>query len=311
MQTQLSPPQNGNNKPLTLLFFWDYDTQWGGDRSRSGNGKRDWGYLEFENTERLLELHAQYEVPACFAVVGAAALPGDRPYHDPTQIKRIHELGHEIGSHAFKHDWLPGLNRQELLKTLRRSKEALEQCIGSEVVAFVPPYNQPLDYPARWAISLSERLEARRDRTDMKLLCNALRETGYRFCRIAYSPLPVKIIERLSGYKMIERPGLETISGITCARLNSPGGFDGPVLKLLRRHATRGGVFVVYGHPHGLHSGTSQNESWLVPFLEEVRSLQRQGYLKVRLPRDLVQSNCSRRFPQIQVSDAAVMPYTP
>ena len=56
-----------------LIIFWDYDTQWGADRSRSPGGAKTWGNLEFENTERLLELHAQYGVPACFAVVGAAA----------------------------------------------------------------------------------------------------------------------------------------------------------------------------------------------------------------------------------------------
>lgn len=286
---------NGNGKgkgnPATLLFFWDYDTQWGADRSRSQGGPKKWGHLEFENTERLLDLHAQYKVPACFAVVGAAALPGERPYHDPAQIRRIHAFGHEIGSHAFQHEWLPGLNRRELLETLRRSKDALEQCTGAEVVSFVPPFNQPFDYSARWAISLSERREAGRERTDMKRLCDALRVSGYRFCRIVYSPLPIHIVERLSGRKIrkIRRGTTETISGVTCARLNSPGGFDAPVMKLLKHCVKAGSLLVVYGHPHSLHAGNAQDESWLIPFLKEVQSLQQRGVLKVCLPNELLE----------------------
>lgn len=283
------PREKGNGNPATLLFFWDYDTQWGADRSRNG-AKKDWGNLEFENTERLLELHAQYDVPACFAVVGAAALPGERPYHDPAQIRRIRGAGHEIASHAFKHEWLPGLKRRDLLETLRLSKDALEQCTGAEVVSFVPPFNQPCDYPGRFAISLSERREAGRERTDMKQLCDALGDSGYRFCRIVYSPVPVQIVERLSG-RRIRGGGVETISGVTCARLNSPGGFDAPVIKLLRRSVKTGGLLVVYGHPHSLHAGNAQDESWLTPFLEEVQSLQSQGALKVCLPNELLEMN--------------------
>ncbi len=297
MQSNINPAGSGNgakrkaNREVArLLFFWDYDTQWGADRSRSVGGPKKWGHLEFENTERLLELHAQYNVPACFAVVGAAALPGEQPYHDPAQIRRIHEHGHEIASHAFRHEWLPGLDRKKLLETLRLSKDALEQCTGKEVISFVPPFNQPFDYPARWAISVSERREAGAERTDMKRLCEALQGSGYRFCRIVYSPLPIQIVERLSG-RRFRGGGVETISGVTCARLNSPGGFDGPVIKLLRRNVKSGSLLVVYGHPHSLHAGNAQDESWLTPFLAEVQSLQRQGLLKVCLPNQLLEMN--------------------
>src|SRR5262245_40676508 len=101
----------------SVFFFWDYDTQWGADRSRGNGGPKSWGALEFENTDRILELHADFGVKACFAVVGAAALPGERPYHDPNQIRQIHAAGHEVGSHAFRHEWLPGLSSQQLIET--------------------------------------------------------------------------------------------------------------------------------------------------------------------------------------------------
>lgn len=277
--------------PGKLLFFWDYDTQWGADRSRQSGGPKDWGHLEFENTERLLELHSLYSVPACFAVVAAAALSGERPYHDPVQIRRIHASGHEIGSHAFRHEWLPALSRGELLHNLRRSKETLEQCIGKEVGTFVPPFNQPFDYVAGWSLSLSERREVPGERIDLSRLCEALKESGYRFCRVAYQPLHIRLIERLRGSKLDWPSRLEEIAGVTCVRLNADAGFSAPSLRMLERCAAHGGLVVVYGHPHSLYARNAQNEMLLVPFLKRVQQLVQQRALRVTLPRELVTNN--------------------
>jgi hypothetical protein len=272
--------------PGTLVFFWDYDTQWGADRSRIPARSRTWGHLEFENTERLLALHAEYEVPACFAVVGAAALPGERPYHNPAQIRRIHAAGHEVASHSFRHDWLPALGRNRLRETLRHSKDALEQCIGAPVVTFVPPHNQPFDYAAGFSFSLSERINGGRDRVDLRRLCDALRETGYHVCRVSHRPMHVRIAERFVG--RLDRPVCpESIAGVTCLRLNTPGGFDASAKAVLTQCVQGGGTTIVYGHPHSLHSGNSQDERWLVPFLRELRDLRGRALLQISLPSHL------------------------
>ena len=279
------------NKQSWLLLFWDYDTQWGADRSRSSGGPKNWGPLEFENTERLLELHAKYDIPSCFAVVGAAALTGDRPYHDSEQIRRIHAAGHEIGSHAFRHEWLPGLNRQQLIETLSKSKDALEQCIGTAINAFVPPYNQPYDYPQGNSYSLSERREAGKDRTNLHQLCETLKETSYRFCRVSYRPMQQRLAERVLG-KRRDRPSrLERIAGITCVRLNTPGGFDEPAIKMLERCAETGGTAVVYGHPHSIKGKGSQNEAHLIKFLERAAELKKQNKIEVKLPSLIMDGN--------------------
>jgi hypothetical protein len=280
----------GDTASLTLLFFWDYDTQWGADRSRILGGQKTWGHLEFDNTERVLELHAEYEVPACFAVVGAAALPGERPYHDPDQIRRIYAAGHEIASHSHRHEWLPGLDPMTLRETLYSSKDSLEQCIGAPVISFVPPFNQPFDYPEGGAFSLSERREAGRKRTDLRRLCEALCEAGYRFCRVAYRPMHIWIAERLFGRRLDRSSSLEEVVGITCVRLNAPCGFDTQAVVLLNRYAMAGGLMVVYGHPHSLRAGNTQDEKWLVPFLQQVQRLRQQGLLRICLPRELVQT---------------------
>jgi peptidoglycan/xylan/chitin deacetylase (PgdA/CDA1 family) len=272
----------------TLLLFWDYDTQWGGDRSRLPGGKKDWGGLEFTNTERLLELHARFEVPACFAVVGAAALPGERPYHDPEQIRRIHAAGHEVGSHSFHHEWIPGLSRQQVRETLRASRDALEQCIGAPVDTFVPPYNQPFDHPARLSVSLSERRNGGPERMNLAQLCRMLGETGYRFCRVAYRPGWARLIEAVAKTHIHQPARLERIAGLWAARLNTPCGFAAEARRMLDVCARRGGLAVVYGHPHSITSDGPQNERELVPFLERARELARSGRLRLALPRDLL-----------------------
>jgi len=242
---------------------------------------------EFDNTERLLELHARFNIPACFAIVGAAALPGGRPYHDPGQLRRIHAHGHEIASHSFRHEWLPGLGRRALLETLRDSKDALEQCVGAAVMTFVPPYNQPFDYPRQRSFSLSERREAGHDRVDLPRLCNALEETGYRVCRVGYRPLYQRFLEGLTR-RSFDRPvSPEIIAGVTCIRLNTPNGFSAGSAAVVTRCVERGGIAVVSGHPHSLRTGNTQDERWLIPFLQRLHSLNQQGVLDLCLPTQL------------------------
>lgn len=270
-----------------LMVFWDYDAQWGADRSRLPGGRKTWGGLDPIHTDHLLDVHARYDIPACFAVVGAAALPGERPYHDPNQIRRIYEAGHEVASHSHRHEWLPGLRPAALLETLLLSKRALEDCIGGPVQSFVPPFNQPFDYAAGWSISVGERREARPSRIDLAHLCEALAETGYRFCRVAYRPLGQRFLEWWAGRRLDAPSRLECIGTIACVRLNTAGGFDGPVLAMLDRCVQRGGLLVTYAHPHSLRSGGSQDEQHLLTFLRRVSDLQRNQLLDVVLPSQL------------------------
>lgn len=275
--------------PATLLFFWDYDTQWGADRSRTPGGKKDWGHLEFENTDPLLELLARYDIPSCFAVVGSAALPGRRPYHDPEQIRRIRSAGHEIASHAHRHEWLPGLGPGQLRETLTESKDALEQCVGESVVSFVPPFNQPFDHHAGFSFSISERREAGRERTDLARLCAALVETGYRFCRVAYRPMHVRIYERLVRRRFDRPSHIEMISGIHCVKVNTPGGFGLRTTQLIENHLHEGGIWILHAHPHSLNNlDTPQTGVALERFLKRSAEWRREGRVRCVQPRNLL-----------------------
>jgi peptidoglycan/xylan/chitin deacetylase (PgdA/CDA1 family) len=280
--------------PGQLILFWDFDAQWGAERSRAPGGEKSWGGLDFINTEQLLEIHARFRIPACFAIVGAAALPGERPRHDPALVRRIVEHGHEVASHSMRHEWLPGLGYEKLIRTLQDSKDALQQATGCPVVSFVPPYNQPFEYLPKGSLSISERKLAGRDRIDLGRLCRALNETGYRFCRVAYSPWYERIrmiLVRRRG----PRPSMpETIAGITCLRTSAAAGFREEALTLLDRCAQTGGIAVISGHPHSLHTGMAQDERLLVPFLEQARRLIDDGRLTVLLPQQLIQERIGK-----------------
>lgn len=270
-----------------LIIYWDFDAQWGAERSRSGGGSKQWGLKEFTNTERLLDLHAQAGIPACFAVVGSVALSGARPYHDPGLIRQISAAGHEIASHALKHEWIPALNRRYLNEILLNSKDALEQCTGKAVRSFVPPYNQPFDYPARGSFSLSERREAGRERTNIPGLCQALKNNGYSFARITYtSPLDrLKDWANLPKNHRAYQP--EMISGITTLRLACRAGFKEDALQHVKQAIESGGYAQVYGHPHSLNGTSGQSEPYLLTFFEQVKVWVEMGLLEIVLPSSL------------------------
>ena len=172
----------------------------------------------------------EYEVPACFAVVGSAALPGK-----PSVSRPRTEFGASTTPATRSPATRTGTNgcrRSAGRLCVRRcpqSKDALEQCIGAPVATFVPPYNQPFDYAPRGSISLAERREAGADRTGLGPLCEALRETGYRFCRVAYRPLHVRLAEYVLRRRLDFPEQPAGIARRDCVRLNTPCGFQLPV----------------------------------------------------------------------------------
>jgi peptidoglycan/xylan/chitin deacetylase (PgdA/CDA1 family) len=271
----------------TLLLYWDYDTQWGADRSRSP-GTKNWGEAEFTNTDRLLTLLDEFEIRVTFAVVGAVALPGRRPYHDPAQVRAIHAAGHEVASHSYRHEWLPGLGGAGLRDTLRFSKDALEQCIGAPVVSFVPPFNQPFDHAAAASFSLSERREAGRDRVDLARLCRGLRECGYRTCRVSYRSVGRRLLDLVTRRRFDGPVRPRSIEDVICFRLNTAGGFGQDAIGMLYKAAVKGGSVVAYGHPHSLDREGIQHEAHLRTFLKVARALIDAGQLVPRQPREFV-----------------------
>jgi hypothetical protein len=164
----------------------------------------------------------------------------------------------------------------------------LEECIESPVVSFVPPFNQPRDYPAKLSISLSERREARENRINLPVLFKALYKEGYKFCRVSYRTLVERLHVKMFGRKWIRPSSIEKAGELAYLRLNSRAGFGDHALRLLALCVNEGGFAVIYGHPHSLRSGTGQDEQHLIYFFEKVQRLVSESRLQVLLPRQVV-----------------------
>lgn len=266
-----------------LAIYWDYDTQWGGDRSP--HAWKDWGDLEVENTERILEIFAQFNAVCTFACVGRAALPGPRGYSSPDQIRRIHQLGHEVASHTHQHEFLPNLSPRALRATLADSRKALQDCIGHDVVSFVPPYNEPFCCLRTGAVSLASfRRRLRGQENTVDDIATALCETGYQTYRVSDWRKAVTVFYRLTK-RIWARPVYPMrLHGVTCLALNGVNCLGEDTRSMLPVLARRGGLLVAYAHPHSLRhpeQAQRQGEEPLVRLLQTATELRQQGLLDI------------------------------
>ncbi|HEX5631661.1 MAG TPA: XrtA system polysaccharide deacetylase [Gemmatimonadales bacterium] len=85
------------------------------------------------STDAILELLARHGAHGTFFVVGWVA----EQY--PHLVRRIAEAGHEIASHSHFHEQVFRLSPEAFRADLRRSKAALEQCVGQPVLGYRAP----------------------------------------------------------------------------------------------------------------------------------------------------------------------------
>lgn len=283
--SSIHEPQGLKEKRSVLLLYWDYELQKGDEQSRSGTQGRA---EDYKQTERLLELLEHFSLRATFAVLGFCALPGGLPYHAADQIKKIADMGHEVASHSWEHEWIPNLTYDNLVEILSKSKKILAEVTGREVVSFAPPHNVPCRYLRKTALGWYQSRRSEYNRIDIPLLCKALRESGYKTCRITYENI-FQSIARHAFRKVIYKPyAPERIEGIWCFRVGTPGGFSPTTRKVVDEAVKSGKIAVVYAHPHSLTADNWQNEKHLIPFLEHVSKLQNEGKLWVTTPSELL-----------------------
>jgi peptidoglycan/xylan/chitin deacetylase (PgdA/CDA1 family) len=265
-----------------LFIIWDYDGAIGRINS-SYPYKFDENklYREIENVEQILALGDDYQLKMTFACLGFGAEPGQYPYHIPKQIKKIHTLGHEIASHSWKHEWFPFLEKAQIQRSLKRSKFALETCIGEEgaVVGFILPFNRPMSWFARGAFSLGDRVFGPwYPGADLGTMLKYIHEAGYCWSRIAYRPIWNELFSRANKSQNLNQ-AWSSAHGVICVP-SHVFGFDAGAQALLTKVSTQGGSLVVSGHPAALDFGREESLENLIQFIKLAANYQAQGRLQ-------------------------------
>ncbi len=98
--------------------------------------RSSWGDYEsrvVRNTERLLELFELHDATATFYILGWVA------ERFPGLVRRIHEAGHELGSHSYWHRLIYQLEPREVREDLIKSCDAIQDVSGVKVKTFRAP----------------------------------------------------------------------------------------------------------------------------------------------------------------------------
>lgn len=87
-----------------------------------------------DDTEHLIEILGEYEVPATFFVVGAWV---DKY---PESVKQLHDAGHRIENHSNVHPHMPQLSAEQMTAELTACNEKIASVTGRTPTLFRPPY---------------------------------------------------------------------------------------------------------------------------------------------------------------------------
>lgn len=98
--------------------------------------RRDWDDLPSRvalGTDRILDALAAADARATFFVLGWVA------ERQPSLVRAIRAAGHEIGSHGYGHRLIYDQTPDEFRADLRRSLDALQDCVGERVTCYRAP----------------------------------------------------------------------------------------------------------------------------------------------------------------------------
>ncbi len=87
-----------------------------------------------DDTGTLIDILAQYNVPATFFVVGAWV---DKY---PESVKQLHEAGHRIENHSNTHPHMPQLSTNQMCNELNTCNQKIASITGRTPTLFRPPY---------------------------------------------------------------------------------------------------------------------------------------------------------------------------
>lgn len=87
-----------------------------------------------DDTQQLIDILAEYDVPATFFVVGAWV---DKY---PESVKALSDAGHQIQNHSNTHPHMPQLSREQMKDEILSCNEKIKAVTGVEPTLLRPPY---------------------------------------------------------------------------------------------------------------------------------------------------------------------------
>ncbi len=87
-----------------------------------------------DDTDTLISILAEYNVPATFFVVGQWV---DKY---PEEVKRLSEAGHDVMNHSATHPYMTKLNKEKMLEELNTCNEKIAAITGKTPTLFRCPY---------------------------------------------------------------------------------------------------------------------------------------------------------------------------
>lgn len=87
-----------------------------------------------DDTEDLIRILKEYDVPATFFVVGAWV---DKY---PESVKALHDAGHQIHNHSNSHPNMPQLSKAQMKDEIESCNKKIQSITGKCPTLFRPPY---------------------------------------------------------------------------------------------------------------------------------------------------------------------------
>ncbi|MBE6728057.1 MAG: deacetylase [Ruminococcaceae bacterium] len=87
-----------------------------------------------DDTEQLINILAEYDVPATFFVVGAWV---DKY---PESVKQLSDAGHQIQNHSNTHPYMSSLSAEQIVNELESCNKKIENVTGVKPTLLRPPY---------------------------------------------------------------------------------------------------------------------------------------------------------------------------
>lgn len=280
-------------KPGTLIIIWDYDGAIGRVNS-SYPYKFDEQkiYREIENVETILGLADKYDLKMTFACVGIGAEHGVFPYHIQDQIKKIHKFGHEIASHSWRHEWFPYLEKEQIKRSLSRSKYSLELCIGErdKVRGFILPFSRPKSWYSRGAFSLGDRVFGPwYPGASLGSVLKLVRQAEYQWSRVSYRPIWKKYLGGSNSRPNLNAKWL-TFRNLVCVPSHIFG-FDAAARELMTDLSRGGGSLVVSAHPAALDFGRSESLENFLQFLALAEDYMAKGLIQSKTVAEYIKAS--------------------